>query len=279
MMTASKWDDRPRKSTFEILKMILLSPFSGALVGGARQISYVRFLGFRNRPVLPGYNTVDIERIQSQAHEKFSDNSPKFCDRPFIYVGRFVPKKLLHHTLNAYANYVRRAGESAHRLVMIGSGELEQELRSQCEALEISKMVDWPGFLDSPDVAAQLAKGLALILVSQEEQWGLVVNEALAVGLPVIASSQIGAREALVRNLENGFVVEPGSEDGLTQAMLSAAESETQWIQLSKAASERAWLGDTQRFADAVELLTFPNSPEIAERHARFERAISPQSA
>lgn len=278
MMTASKWDDRPRKSTFELIKMLLLSPFSGALVGGARQMSYVRFLGFRQRPVLPGYNTVDVERIRSQAQSITGGTAPRFEDRAFIYVGRFVPKKLLHHTLNAYAGYVREAGPNPHRLMMIGSGELEQQLRAQSETLGIAHLVDWPGFLDAPDVAARLAQGLALILISQEEQWGLVINEALAVGLPVIASTQIGAREALVRNLENGFVVEPGSEDGLTRAMLSTAESEARWTKLSTAAADRAWLGDAQRFADAVELLTFPDSPETAARHARFKDAISPLS-
>ncbi|MDP3906640.1 glycosyltransferase [Novosphingobium sp.] len=276
MMTASKWDDRPRRSTFELIKMLLLSPFSAALVGGARQMSYVRFLGFRRRQVLPGYNTVDIERIRLQAHSIVGERKPAFHERAFIYVGRFVTKKLLHHTLNAYAAYVRQAGPASHRLEMIGSGELEGELRAQCDQLGISHLVDWPGFLDAPDVAARLAHGLALVLVSREEQWGLVINEALAVGLPVIASAQVGAREALVRNLENGFVVEPGSEDGLTRAMLTVAESEAGWEKLSQAAQDRAWLGDTQRFADAVELYTFPDSTAVAERHARFEAAISP---
>lgn len=276
MMTASKWDDRPRRSTFELIKMLLLSPFNAALVGGARQMSYVRFLGFRQRPVLPGYNTVDIERIRTQALSITGGQVPAFQDRAFIYVGRFVTKKLLHHTLNAYAGYVRQAGPNPHRLQMIGSGDLEGNLRAQCDELGIAHLVDWPGFLDAPDVAARLSQGLALILVSQEEQWGLVINEALAVGLPVIASAQVGAREALVRNLENGFVVEPGSEEGLTRAMLAAAESETRWTQLSQAAAERAWLGDAQRFADAVELYTFPDSPETGQRHAQFETAISP---
>lgn len=276
MMTASKWDDRPRRSVMELGKLLLLSPFSAALVGGARQMSYVRFLGFRRRQVRPGYNTVDIERIRAQAQSLTGGAQPAFADRPFIYVGRFVTKKLLYHTLDAYAAYVKQAKSTPHRLLMIGSGDLEPELRAQCDRLGISRLVDWPGFLDAPDVAARLSHGLALVLVSREEQWGLVINEALAVDLPIIASSQVGAREALVRNLENGFVVEPGSVEGLTRAMLAVAESEARWTRLSQASAARAWLGDAQRFADAVELYTFPDTPETAERHARFEATISP---
>lgn len=276
MMTASKWDDRPRRSSMELAKMLLLSPFSAALVGGARQMSYVRFLGFRKRPVRPGYSTVDIERIREQARSLTGGAQPAFADRPFIYVGRFVTKKLLHHTLAAYAAYVKQTTSAPHRLAMIGSGDLEPELRTQCDQLGISQLVDWPGFLDAPEVAARLSQGLALVLVSQEEQWGLVINEALAVGLPVIASSQVGAREALVRNLENGFVVEPGSADGLTRAMLAVAASEAEWSKLSQASTARAWLGDAQRFADAVELYTFPDNPETAARHEQFVALIAP---
>jgi glycosyltransferase involved in cell wall biosynthesis len=158
---------------------------------------------------------------------------------------------------------------------LIGSGALEDQLRRQAEELRIAHLCDWPGFLDAPDVVATLARSLALLLVSEEEQWGLVVNEALAVGLPVIVSAQIGAREALVRNLENGFVVEPGSIDGLTEAMLAIAENEASWNAFSAAALARAWLGDVQRFAVAVELFLFPERELEDIVYKEFEAAIA----
>ncbi len=274
MLTASKWDDRPRLASFELLKCALLCLFSAALVGGRRQAEYVRFLGFRRRQVRTGLNTVDVARIRSQATA--GENPPvRFSDRPFVYVGRFVRKKLLKRTLEAYAAYVDRCPGQPHRLTLIGSGELEDQLRIQAEALRIAHLCDWPGFLDAPDVAAIMARSLALLLVSEEEQWGLVVNEALAVGLPVIVSAQIGAREALVRNLENGFVVEPGSIEGLTEAMLEAAASEVRWDAFSAAALARAWLGDVQRFAEAVELLLFPERQMEDIVYNEFEAVIA----
>lgn len=277
MMSASKWDDRPRGAAFELLKSILLLPFAAALVGGRRQSDYVRFLGFSRRTVRVGYNTVDVERVRSQAGPAGHSAAVAFDDRPFVFVGRFVKKKLLERTLDAYADYVRRAAGTPHRLNLIGSGELASQLRARAEELGIAHLVDWPGFLSAPEVAASLSRSLALLLVSEEEQWGLVVNEALALGIPVIVSAQIGAREALVRNLENGFVVEPGSIVGLTEAMLATAASEPRWQELSAAASARAWLGDSQRFADAVELYTFPDSVGAMERYRQFEVAISGQ--
>jgi glycosyltransferase involved in cell wall biosynthesis len=274
VMSASKWDDRSRGSAFELCKSLLLLPFSAALVGGRRQRDYLRFLGFRRRPVRVGYNTVDSERIREQARVAGGGFDQAFADRPFVFVGRFVRKKLLERTLAAYAGYVRRTPGLPHRLTLIGSGEREPLLRGRAEELGIAHLVDWPGFLAAPQVAASLAASLALVLVSEEEQWGLVVNEALAVGLPVIVSAQIGAREALVRNLENGFVIEPGSIEGLTEAMLAIASSEARWKEFSAAALARAWIGDSQRFADAVELDTFPESPSALRAYAEFARAI-----
>lgn len=273
MLTASKWDDRPRLAWFELLKGFLLSPFSAALVGGRRQFEYVRFLAFQRRTVRMGCNTVDIERIRRQARLNATP-PPAFADRPFVFVGRFVRKKLLERTLVAYAAYVRRCSDQPHRLVLIGSGELEGALKELADELAIAHLIDWPGFLDAPEVAARVDRSLALLLVSEEEQWGLVVNEALALGIPVIVSAQIGAREALVRNLENGFVVEPGSVAGLTEAMLATAASEAGWQALSTGALARAWLGDAQRFADAVELYTFPDSAEALANYRAFEEAM-----
>jgi len=275
MMSASKWDDRPRSAAFELFKSFLLQPFSAALVGGRRQHAYARLLGFNQRPVRIGYNTVDVERIRAQAKQGTAPVPPQFAARPFIFVGRFVRKKHLARTLAAYAAYVRRRGAGpVHRLLLVGAGECERDLRRQAEELGVAGLIDWPGFLPAPQVAASLASSLALILVSEEEQWGLVVNEALALGIPVIVSAQIGAREALVRNLENGFVVEPGSVEGLTEAMLAISASETGWEAYSASASARAWLGDTERFADAVELFTFPGSELAASRYARFAAAM-----
>jgi glycosyltransferase involved in cell wall biosynthesis len=104
------------------------------------------------------------------------------------------------------------------------------------------------------------------VLVSCEEQWGLVVNEALAVGLPVIASGQVGSCDALVRNLVNGFVVESGSAEAIGRAMYEMAADAGQWQDMAKASRARAWLGDAERLADAIELLLFPGAEPAGER-------------
>ena len=120
-----------------------------------------------------------------------------------------------------------------------------------------------------------LAKSLALVLVSREEQWGLVVNEALAFGLPVIISPAVGSGDVLVRNLFNGFVIENGSTDGLAQAMTILSGNEKDWQRMGQASRARAWLGDTERLADAVELLLDPGAAGAAECIAAFRAEMA----
>lgn len=291
MMTASKWDDRPRRIGVELVKRIVLAPFAAALVGGARQRRYVAFLGFHRRPVLCGYNTVSVRRVRRQAGAGLGPAAPAFADRPFIFVGRFVPRKQIDLLLDGYARYVARAGKAAHRLVLIGAGECEAALRAHCARLGVAHLVDWPGFLGAADVAAQLARGLALVLVSREEPWGLVVNEALAVGLPVIVSAQVGACDTLVGNLENGFVIMPGpvaDRDAsgvaspvasIAAAMAGMAANADAWAAMSANAARRAWLGDVGRFADAVAVLTATEDANraAARRSARFAGESGPE--
>jgi glycosyltransferase involved in cell wall biosynthesis len=262
MLSESKFDDRPRRAGFELFKALLLAPYTAAIVGGRRHTDYMRYLGFRRRPVLPGYDTVGLERVLAMGGGVPAPHGPPFTARPFVFVGRFVAKKGLADLLEAYARYAQTAGSKARRLVLVGGGPDEGTLRAQAEALGIERLVEFAGFVGAESVARALAGALALILPSREEQWGLVVNEALAFGLPAIVSTQVGSRDLLVRNLINGFVIEPGSLDGFAMAMRCIAEDEGLWRRMVAASHARAWMGDCERLADAVELYLDPLASE-----------------
>jgi len=266
LMTESKFDDAPRTLWREQAKAKLLAPYRAAIVGGPRQRDYGRFLGFGKKPILPGYDTVGCERIRRQAGVP----SRPWEKRDFLYVGRFVEKKNLPVLLAAYARYRELSPVPPRRLILAGDGELADALRAQA-----GEGVIFTGFLRADDVSRRVGNALALCLVSTVEQWGLVVNEAAAVGVPAIVSDAVGARDVLVRGGVNGFVVEPQSVDGIARAMLALAANEAEWRRHSDATSARAFLGDTERFADALEALLFPDSAEAADRIAAFWRGAS----
>lgn len=265
MMNDTKYGDRPRTAGFELFKRIALSCYGSAIVAGARNREYFRFLGFRRRPVLPGYNTISLTRIRAEAGGVIAPAGLPFCRRDFIYVGRFVAVKNLPKLLDGYAHYTQLTPDP-RRLVLIGAGPHEAALRTQIARLGLENLVVFTGLLVGGALAKRLRDGLALLLFSTSEPWGLVVNEAVALGLPVITSEAPGARDVLVRNLINGFVIERDSPEGLARAMLMMGRDEAEWHRMVQASHDRAWLGDTRCFADAVEALFDPTALQAARR-------------
>ena len=97
-----------------------------------------------------------------------------------------------------------------------------------------------------------LATTSVLLLPSIEEQFGNVVIEAQAMGLPVIISDNCGAWDHLVRSGVNGFVVEPDNAEGLTYFMKLLSTNEVLWRQMCFEALRFAEFGDVKRFAEGV---------------------------
>lgn len=274
MMSDSKFDDSPRDSRFELIKTLLLAPYRGALVAGRRQADYLHFLRFRRRRVLIGYDTVSLERIRGEIAAARDGAPLPFESRDFLYLGRFVAKKQLLTLIRAYAAYVGLAGDTARRLVLAGSGPEEGAMRALVAELGLEDKVVFTGFLQGAQVSQAMSRALALLLVSTGEQWGLVINEALAADLPVIVNQQVGATDTLVRNLVNGYVVNVGEQATLVQAMLRMGASRTDWEAMVAASHAMAERGDVAHFADAVELLALPEAEPVLGRYRAYADSV-----
>jgi glycosyltransferase involved in cell wall biosynthesis len=249
-MVDSKFDDYPRRLTRECLKALFLLPYSGALVASRRSVEYLSFLGFGKRPIAQGYDTIDTGRF-NRTIDPAAPQTP-FAERPFVVVARLVPKKNLALVLRAYAQLdSTRAG--ARELHIIGYGPLLADLQQQAEVLGIAARTRFLGQQPSSFIADALTRSLAMILASTEEQFGLVVNEALATGTPVIVSNNAGAVDELVDNLGNGLVINPRNEVDLVRAMqFMAGLTETEWHAMSLRASHSAERGHVRHFCDGV---------------------------
>jgi L-malate glycosyltransferase len=258
LATVSKFDDYPRASGFEFAKRLVLAGFRTILVPGVRSFEYYQFLGFGRHQILYGGNSICIERVRSQAASGTGALPTAFADRDFFYVGRLIEKKNLSLLIDAFARYCALEPSSTRKLVLIGSGPLEAKLREEADRKAPEGRVEFAGFLSESALYGRMAKGLGLVLVSISEQWGEVINEALALDLPVIVSEAPGARDVLVRNLVNGFVLEKGSVEGIARAMQQLGADEAAWKRMSDASRARAPLADVAVFADAIESLFDP---------------------
>jgi glycosyltransferase involved in cell wall biosynthesis len=229
----STYDDEPRKWVKEAFKRQVLSVFDAALVSGSRAQKYLETLGMNGEGRFQPWDVVDNGHFERGADAARSAPDAvrarlKLPDRYFLCTARFVSKKNIGELLEAFRRYTDRAGEAACSLVLSGSGPLEAELRAQAAASGLGARVHFTGFLQYPDLPACYGLADALILPSASDQWGLVVNEAMAAGLPVVISARCGCAPELAHQDVNAFTFEPGETDVLAETLvrLSAMDSE-----------------------------------------------------
>ena len=154
----------------------------------------------------------------------------------FTFVGRITEEKGLDVLLEASA----RIGAS-HQIVIAGTGPLLKSTKSLAQSLGISERVRFVGHIDQTDLPKLLYSSDVLVLPSVSnrrvrETWGLVVNEAMNCGLPVIATDAVGAAAGgLVVHEETGLVVPERDASALAQACdeLIADSSERRRLGLS----------------------------------------------
>ncbi len=254
IMQDSKFDDKQRWLWRELGKAVLYRPYSAAFVGGRRSRSYLEFLGMPAERIVLGYDTVSAQRLVRLADRDPAGDGEAYAARHFTVIARFVPQKNLELALDAYAAYRRLSPDRPRALLLCGAGPLESALRSRVADSGIEG-VHFCGWLDEPAVARMLAQSLALILPSKEEPFGLVVTEAIALGVPVLVSENSGARDLLVRTGVNGYVIEPDNAEGLARFMARLAGDEAEWRRLSANAQLFQPAADTAAFVAGVEYL------------------------
>lgn len=252
VMQDSKFDDKPRIWPKECLKALLYRPYSAALAGSPRSRAYLEFLGMARGRIALGYDAVSVERIARLADSPPAPGGLAHEHRHFTAVARFVPEKNLAAALDAYAAYCRDHAGAPRELHLCGSGALEPMLRERAARLGLSG-VRFRGELSQEAVARTLATSLALLLPSIEEPFGLVVNEAVALGVPVIVSDNSGARDLLVRTGVNGYVVEPDNVEGIAHFMGVLDGDPAEWARLALNAQRFRPLADVGHFMRGVE--------------------------
>ena len=243
LMTESNYFDHRRFFPLEIVKGAWIrARFDGVFAGGASSADYMCYLGVASSKIWRGYDVVDNEhfaRAASSVRTSASTNRLRL-DLPqsyFLYVGRFAKEKNLEKLLLAYARYRSGAGTSPWSLVLVGDGEERDALRARERTLGLQG-VKWVGYQPYDELPAYMALAGALILPSRREPWGLVVNEAMACGLPVIVSARCGCIYDLVWPGENGCVVDPNNPSDMSDALLLIASDRVDRVEMG-AASER----------------------------------------
>jgi glycosyltransferase involved in cell wall biosynthesis len=127
------------------------------------------------------------------------------------------------------------------------------QVRAQVAASGLSGRIEFAGFRQYPDLPECYARAGALVLPSWSDQWGLVVNEAMATGLPVLVSRHCGCAPDLVQEGRNGFAFDPHNLDELKNCLTRIAKMGTaDWQAMGRASREIIAAYSPESFAQAL---------------------------
>jgi glycosyltransferase involved in cell wall biosynthesis len=178
-------------------------------------------LGMEQSRIKIGYDVVDNDYfVRETTTLRLNSTSSHFANPYFLTSNRFIPKKNLFRLLKAYFEY-RKIVPKPWDLVLLGDGPLKEEIKNMIYDLGLSNYVHLPGFCQYNELPTYYAFAQAFVHSSTSEQWGLVINEAMASGLPILVSNRCGCAEDLVHTDKNGIKFDPYDIEAITAALVN----------------------------------------------------------
>lgn len=216
---------RAKAAARRIMMGALYRQCAGLLAIGAANRDFYRAMGVDDKRISLVPYTVDNDRFIAAARitpgerEDWRKRLGIEDDAPIIlFASKFQGRKRPGDLLKAFLQ-LRRDGLDAH-LVMVGSGELEVELH-QLASDAGDRNVHFPGFFNQSDLPRVYAASELFVLPSENEPWGLIVNEVMCAGLPVIVAQEVGCVRDLVQDGVNGATYPSGDIGALAAAIRS----------------------------------------------------------
>lgn len=202
---------------------------SGILTVSHFAEQFYALLGFDSGRVYPfGYFQANNGRPPGTARPRRSVGTE------VIFVGQLIHRKRVDLVLEAMQPLF--ADNPDLVLSVVGIGNEAQALRDRALSLGIADRVNFEGAVGSDLVQSRLALADVLVLPSRWDGWGMVINEAFSVGVPVIVSDCCGAAD-LVRNGVNGYVFQSGNVADLRKCLSTFLDRETEWPRIRNAAA------------------------------------------
>lgn len=217
-------DHRRQHGLVEALKKIFLRRCDAFVVPGKSALNYLEAFGVARESIFLARNAVDsalFARLASDARNNAVQLRRQLAlpERYFLYAGRLVREKGVLDLLAAYGLLSVELRQQIG-LVLAGDGGLRPELESAARDI-YPGTVYFAGFVQREELPIYYGLAECLVMPTHTDPWGLVVNEAMACGLPVICTSAAGCALDLVH--ENGRLTEAGNVHQLHEAMSGLA--------------------------------------------------------
>jgi glycosyltransferase involved in cell wall biosynthesis len=247
--TRSEWKIRVKK----VIVPRIFSLAQAIVVSSSGGVEYLKSLGLPRESIVLAPTAVDnawwlkqaagVDRGSVRAGWRIPEGA-----LVVLYCGKLQPWKRPVDLLEAFA----RADVRDSYLVFAGDGPEKKQLELRATELRLADRVRFLGFVNQSQLPSVYCSADWFVLPSLFDAFGLVVNEAMLCGLPVIISDRVGARFDLVRPNENGYVFPAGDKEALAAILREALPDQVKREQMGKAARHRMETWSPREYADSV---------------------------
>ena len=221
-------DQRRGHFITELLKAKFIRHCDGSVVPGKDSFAYVRNYGISEENIFTAPNAVDNDLFargadKAQKNTAILRQALQLPSRFFLFVGRLVPEKGGFDLLEAYGTLAPQLRKEVG-LVFVGDGISKTDMVQRASVITPGD-VRFAGFVQREELVNYYGLAEAFVFPTHSDPWGLVVNEAMACGLPIISSSAAGCVADLVEDHGNGRIVTQHNPRELALAMAELANS------------------------------------------------------
>ncbi len=263
IMMDDSWEHTDRRSVLtKRMKREIHKNIEGVFIPAVSHRDYYWALGFPEERVVYGVDVVDNDYYRERAGSARNKaveirNSLHLPAAYFLFVGRFIGRKGIDTLFEAYRRYRSHTVETPCGLVLVGDGPYRGRISAEDSGRE---GVLFAGSQTGDGLCAYYGLAEALIVPSLSDPWGLVVNEGMASGLPVVVSRGCGSSMSLVKEGINGWTFEPGDAAALSDIMLRLSETgEEERRKMGEKSLDIISEWSLQKFADgAIQALNIP---------------------
>lgn len=225
-----------RRALSEPLVRFLVRNSDACIAYGTRAKDYLMNIGANEDKIFIGWNSIDNSYFEAKSritdHEKDRLKAQLKINtrRVVLYVGQLIRRKGIHDLFDAFSLLKKQTADVT--LLIVGSGKEEPALKKRVVEEGIPDVV-FSGFIDYDQLPKYFGLSDVFVLPSSEEVWGLVINEAMACGLPVITTNKVGASVDLLKDGLNGFMIKDKAPLELCDAMRKVITDESLRIKMA----------------------------------------------
>ena len=192
------------------LNYLFKNPYLHGLAGGNKsQKELFSYYGMSSDRIHFLPMVVDVNKFKFDSNRKRSDIFT------FLFVGRFIPLKQIEVIIKEFL--LKFEDNSAVQLVLVGDGDSYSNIYNKYSNF---KNVIFRGSLFGTELKKEFELAHILVLASNNENWGLVINEAMSAAIPVLSNNGIGANFDLIENKDTGIIFDSKIEGDLSEKMM-----------------------------------------------------------